>query len=127
MFQRDNFGLVIFKLLNDLLLILVCFFAFFVIADGILPGIISNFFKPYYAALLLLVNILLLSALGRKIGASISVKSNKKTAFALVFLSLLLLFINLLRINIWLNIFIVLTSLLTGCFVYRVLKEENID
>jgi hypothetical protein len=89
------------------ILIFLLFFGVFVLADGVLPGIISNYFKPYVAAVLLLINIVLIFFVGQKIGAHVSLKTNKKTALTLVFLSALLLFLNFLGINILLNLFLV--------------------
>jgi hypothetical protein len=124
MFLKKNYNLILFKLLNDLLLILLFFFGVFVLADGVLPGIISNYFKPYVVALLLLTNIVLIFFVGQKIGANVSSKKNKKTALALVFVSALLLFLNFLGINIFLNLFLVLVSLGVGYYIYKVLTEE---
>jgi len=120
----NKYELIIFKLLNDLLVLLTLFFFVLVVADGILPGIISNYYDPATVVLLVLANILLISFLEKKIGLKLEQKSNKKTAIFLLFVLILLVSNTFFHLNIWLNIFLTLLSFLIGYFIYKVFSEE---
>ncbi len=120
----NNYGLIFFKLLNDSLLLLLVFFLFLVIADGILPGFISNYYNPAIVALLILINILLLSFLEKKINLNLEQADNKKAIFYTLPVIIILIFITFFRLNIWLNLFLTLASLSVGCFVYKLFSEE---
>ena len=115
----SKYGLVSFKLLHDLLILSLAFFFVLVVADGILPGIISNYYDPAIVVLLVLVNIFLISFLEKSLKLDVKQKSNKKTAILVLLISN-----TFFRLNIWLNFFLTLLSFLIGFFIYRVFTEE---
>jgi hypothetical protein len=100
------------------------FFFLLVVADGILPGIISNYYDPAIVVLLVLANVLLISFLEKKIGLKLKQKSNKKTTVALLFILVLLVSNTFFHLNLWLNLFLTLLSLLIGYFIYKVFSED---
>ncbi len=120
----SKYGLVSFKLLHDLLILSLAFFFVLVVADGILPGIISNYYDPAIVVLLVLVNIFLISFLEKSLKLDVKQKSNKKTAIFMLLILVLLISNTFFRLNIWLNFFLTLLSFLIGFFIYRVFTEE---
>ena len=120
----SKYGLVSFKLLHDLLILSLAFFFVLVVADGILPGIISNYYDPAIVVLLVLVNIFLISFLEKSLKLDVKHKSNKKTAIFMLLILVLLISNTFFRLNIWLNFFLTLLSFLIGFFIYRVFTEE---
>jgi len=128
MWDKTNFlnkyEVIIFKLLNDLLFLLMAFFLLLIIADGILPGIISNYYDPAIIIILILSDVLLISFLERKLNLKLIQKSNKKTVCSILFIFILLMANAFFHLNIWLNLFLTLASLLAGYFIYRVFLDE---
>lgn len=120
----NTYGSVIFKLANDLLFLLMAFFFVLIVADGILPGIISNYYDPAIVIILLLANILLIYFLEKKVSLNIKPKINKKTALFMLIIIALLVSNAFFHLNIWLNLFLTLLSLLVGYFIYKVFTEE---
>jgi len=96
------------------------------IAEGVLPGIVSSHIglakiSVLVLALLIVVQIIEASLDDKTLSLK---KRNKKTAFALVFLAVLLIINSQLRINFALNLFISFNIFLIGYFTYKVLTEE---
>lgn len=112
------------KLLYDSLFLLILFFVLELIADGLLPGIISAHIGFYFAAILILIDIVAIDFLTKKIGISFTNFTHKKTASLLVAVLALLLFNSLYRINIILNLIILLLLFATGYFFYKVFPEK---
>jgi hypothetical protein len=115
---------IVYKLLHDSLLILLVFFVLALIAEGVIQGIISNHFGIYKIAILVLVNILAVINLGRFMGISTKNKTNKKIAWPLFFILTLLVFNSMFRLNIYLNLFILLAVAIVSYFIFKILQEE---
>jgi len=115
---------IIFKLLHDTLLVLLLFFVLALIAEGLLPGIISSHIGLYKIAMAILINILFIFALQKITHADTESGVNKKIAYALLFVLLLLLFNSLLKLNIFLNIFILISISVAAYFITKVLQED---
>ena len=115
---------MIYKLLHDSLLILMTFFVLTLIAEGVLPGIISNHFGLYKITIVILLNIL--AILGIKKNADLPAENsiNKKIAWPLLFILALLIFNSLLKLNIFLILTILTAILASGYFIFKVFQEE---
>lgn len=115
---------ICYKLLFDLLFILVLFFTLALAADGILPGIISEHVKFYAVIIAIAANITAINVLSRHFPENATWTASKKTA--IFFLAVLaLLFLNRLRgINIFLSLAIFVLSLASGYFIYKVSREK---
>lgn len=121
--NKENLA-VVYKLLHDLLFVLLVFFVLALIAEGLLPGVISSHIGLYKIALLTLVNIMAISGLQKFLGFADGNASNKKTAYALLVIILLLLFNSLFKLDIFLNLSILILILVSAYFIFRVFQEE---
>ena len=116
---------IAYKLLNDLLFFLLVFFAAQLVAESLLPGVVSDQIALFTVAFLILICVLAINYLGNKLEIKKVYWSNKKTAF-LAALFLVILSINgLLKINWLANLLITATALLSAYFVLKVLAKED--
>lgn len=122
----NNALIIIYKLLNDALFIALVFFLLALTAEGFLPGVVSshiNFTKTViFIALILTVAFILAKAVGIDIQ---NPKTNKKTAVFWLFVFSVLVFGSLWKLNIFLNLFILILVILTMYFVYKITLEEK--
>jgi hypothetical protein len=117
--------IIAYKILHDILFVMLIFFFAFLLAEGILPGIITNHFSFTRIIAIIFVNIFAIYILGNYLKISLNPdKANKKTAIFLLFILTLLIFNSLFKLNILLNISILLAVLATGYYVYKTLLEE---
>ena len=114
-----------YKLLHDALFVLIIFFISSMIAEGLLPGIISAHIELYKILFAVLLNILAINFIAMKVGLNPGKFSNKKTALALLFILAALLFNSMLRINLALNLFFLLVAASVFYFLYKVLFLEK--
>jgi len=119
-----NTWLIIYKLLNDLLFLLLIFFAFSLMADGLIPGIITSHISFLKITFLVALNLLAIYAVGSFSQIQISPRQRKKkTTIFLVVLAILLIFNSLIKLNLILAIFILLVSLAIGYLIYQSIFE----
>jgi hypothetical protein len=123
MFQLQitkNKYIIAYKLLADLLFLLMLFFAVMLIVEGLLPGLVSSHISFSRIIFLLVFNIFAIYFVGSfsKINPS-SQKSNKKITIFLVILSVILILNSLLKLNIVLALIILLATLLSGYLIYK--------
>lgn len=119
---------VIYKLLHDLLFILLVFLAISLLAEGILPGIISAHVGISKIIILVAGTIFLISLIAPIVaGGSKQSKNsvNRKIIFALSFFGCILLLNSLLKVNFILNLAITIMSLLTAYGVYAVVMRNE--
>lgn len=117
---------VAYKLLHDILFIALAFFLFSLIAEGMLPGIITSYVEFSRVIIFIFVVITATYILGNYLGIRISDgKINKKTVYLLVFVLLLLVFNSLLKTNIILNLAILFFTAAIGYFTYLLIIERN--
>lgn len=124
-FNKNNL-MIAYKLLNDFLFIEIVFFLLALIGEGILPGTITS--HVGFSKIIIAVGITILATFytGNKAGISLgNSKSNKKTVCALVFILVLLVFVSLIKISIFLNIFISLVAIASGYFIYKSVLDKN--
>ncbi len=121
--------LIGYKLLHDSLFVLLVFFMLTLLAEGALPGIVSNHFGLYKIAILLMLNVLAILGISRKMKIAAEKTSNKKIVetrliASLLIICALLLFNSLFKLNIFLNIFILITLFVTSYFLIKVFQEK---
>lgn len=123
---NKNYLLIAYKLLNDILFILLAFFVLALIGDGIISGIVTNHLSFLKLMFLIIGNIAAIYILGSfsqiKFNSS---KSTRKISFFLYILAGFLILNSLLKLNSILAIFILAFSLITGYFLYRNILEEK--
>lgn len=122
--QNKTALIISYKLLHDTLLLMLVFFILTLLAEGVLPGIISSRFGMYKIALLTLGNILAIAGIKKFIGNYKENIVSKKIIAALLFISALLLFNSLLKLNIFLNLFILFFIFAIIYFLFKLFQEK---
>jgi len=122
-----NYWLIAYKLLNDLLLILLIFFAGILIAEGLLPGIINERFGLYRIIWPILLDIMAITIIAKIWNIPIQNVSHKKITLAVVLFLLLLIVNTLVRLNIFLLLAIFASVIAVGYFVYQLFFEDKQD
>ena len=115
---------MLYKLLHDALFVMLIFFMLALLAEGLLPGIVSSHFALYKIALLIIGDILAVFGLRKAIGITTEGNLGKKLIYPFLFLMLLLLFNSMTKINIFLNLFILACILSAVYFIAKVLRED---
>jgi hypothetical protein len=122
--NKENLILA-YKILHDILFVVLVFFTMAMIAEGVLPGIVTDHISFTKIIIFIFINLLAIYVLGSFLSVNVSdSRPSKKTALPLLFVSILLIFNSLLKINIYLNLFTLITAIVTGYFVYKVIREE---
>jgi len=117
--------LLAYKLLVDSLFILFVAFIFAMLAEGILPGIISGHIGLSKIAMLIMLDILTISFVMRIADISEKNIANKKIAWMLFVVMGLLIFNGLLKLNIFLNLFILIIIFASSYFTFKIFEEEQ--
>lgn len=123
---NNNSKIIAYKLLNDLLFILLVFFLLTLAAEGLLPGIVSSHLAIYKLIVIILLNILAIESLAKNLKITIPERKNKKTIFFISLALALLLFNQLLKLNIVLSLALLALLFLAAYFLYKVLFQEEI-
>lgn len=111
---------IIYKLLADLLFLLMFFFTLMLITESLLPGIVSNHISFLLIIFLLVFNIFALHFVRSISDINISgQKSNKKITASLVILAIILIFNTLLKLNLILAIIILISTIFLGYLIYK--------
>ncbi len=116
-----QFQLAIYKLLNDLLLLQLVFFAVMLLAEGILPGFMSAYVSLAKLSLLLFANLLAITMLGKKLSISFgrgSIHKNKLMPIFVVF-AFLLLGNSMLKFELWENLLITVSTIVIFFLFYQ--------
>jgi hypothetical protein len=123
-----NFQILVYKLLHDVLYVLLFSFTIILIAEGLLPGIITSHIGLLKLVVLLIVTFASILALGKKLGftyqKTVSFKKSKVLPIAIIFL-FLLIGNSLLRFALWENIFITISTLFVFIFFYQLISLEE--
>lgn len=123
--NNRNSLIIIYKLLHDLLFLMLIFFAVALMADGLIPGIISNHVSFLKITIFSILNLAAVYALGNYLQIKFKDQTkNKKTTILLVAIAALLIFNSLIKLNIFLAIFILLVVLLSGYFIWKNIFED---
>lgn len=121
-----NYLLIAYKLLIDSLSIALAFFLLALIAEGILPGIITN--HVGFSKIVAFIGFALIGSyfLARIAGISFERKMpNKKAAVLMLLIIVLLIFNSLFKISIFLSLPILIVTLVSFYFIYRVVIEDE--
>jgi len=118
-FNKKNLR-IIYKLLHDILFILFVFFILTLIAEGLLPGIVSSRLGLYKIILLIFCIFFLIQLAFGKIGdAPAGSFSNKKSSYVLLFILAALIFNGMLNLGLPLNIFVLILALTVLYFSFN--------
>ena len=122
-----NYGLIAYKLLNDLLLIMLVFFAGILVAEGLLPGIIADRFGLYKIVWPILLDIIAITIIAKIYDIQVQNLVHKKTTLIVVLFIALLIANSLVRLNIflWLAVFAIIIA--TGYFIYQLFFRDKQD
>jgi hypothetical protein len=121
---NKNIFLVAYKLLCDSIFLLLIFFCGTLVAEGLIPGIITEHISFLKIIFILVFNLAAIHLVGRLSEIEIPKSAaNKKTAVFLAVLGTLLVFNSLLHLNLFLAFLILVFILLAGYFTYRSLFE----
>jgi hypothetical protein len=119
--------LIAYKLLYDLLLLLLLTFTAVLIAEGMLPGLISSKISFTKITIALILTIISIIYLGKNLNITYKqVRINKIKALpAFILLSFLLIGNSLLKFTLWENIIITLTTLLIFFLLYEIIYSSD--
>jgi hypothetical protein len=116
---------ILYKLSGDSLLILLFFFVMALIAEGLLPGIISNRIGLYAIVMLLCANLFFTITLANQLAPSEKNIPHQKIIGGILVILAFLIFNALLSLSLPLNLFLLLLSGATIYYIIRVLQEEK--
>ena len=124
---NKNFYLITYKLLHDSLFLILISFAGVLIADALLPGLISSKISFTKITLALILTAAITTYLGKKLGISyIEKKINKSKILPILTLfSFLLISNSLLKFSLWQNITITLVTLFIFFLFYEILFSSE--
>jgi len=118
---------VAYKLLHDALFLLLISFVAMLIAEGVLPGIISSHISLLKIALAIFLVLGFLIFVGKNLGIAYNKQAVKKNRLlpGLIFLAFLLIGNSLLKFAFWENIIITLVILFLFFLFYQVIFENE--
>ncbi len=125
MSRSNKYFPIIYKLLNDALFILVGFFFFVMIAESLLPDIISRYIPIYFFALAILLDILLISIVRKRADAKEAKILNKKTINIFLIVSALVLVNGILKFHPLLIFIITILAVTSIYLIYNILEKES--
>lgn len=124
---EKNRLLIVYKLLNDLLLIGLFFLFFMLVGESLLPGSLSLGMKFPAVIIILLLDLVIIKNLAKQLDIQKETKASKKALWigALVFsIFILNSLIKLFQFNLFLGIFIFLLILIASYFIYKLAFEN---
>ena len=122
-----NTFLIAYKLLYDLLLLLLLTFSGVLVAEGLLPGLVSSKISFNKITISVMAVLAMIAYLGKNLGITYS-KTNinkNKSLPALVLFSFLLIGNSLLKFTLWQNIIITVTTLLIFFELYEIIFQNE--
>ncbi|HOX10705.1 MAG TPA: hypothetical protein P5323_00925 [Candidatus Moranbacteria bacterium] len=124
--HKDTF-IIAYKLLHDALFLLLISFVAMLIAEGLLPGIISSHISLLKIALAIFLVLGFSIFVGKNINITYSQQAVKKNRLlpALIFLAFLLIGNSLLKFAFWENIIITLVILFLFFLFYQAIFENE--
>ncbi len=114
---------IIYKLLNDLLFVLLIFLGFSLLTDGLITGLITKHISFLKIVLLIALDLIAIYKIGNLINISFQKQKrtflkNKTTIFLAVMITLLI-FNSLIKLTLWLNFFVLSITLVIIYLVYQ--------
>ncbi|MDP1884132.1 MAG: hypothetical protein Q8L10_02085 [Candidatus Moranbacteria bacterium] len=116
--------IIIYKLLNDSLLLWLALFVFALIAEGLIPGIVSQHLELYKIAFAMLINIVLIHKIREDAQIGNADILNKKIAWPLFFIFVLLLFNSMLKLDVYLSLSILAAVSATVYLIFKAFQKE---
>lgn len=117
--------LITYKLLSDLLFLLLIFFALAMVADGLIAGIVSTHISFLKIIFLITLDLFALYVISQVADIEITTSlPNKKTTIFLVILAAILIFNSLFKLNLYLATFFLGVALICGFFLYKLFFEK---
>lgn len=117
--------IITYKLLGDLLFLLLLFFALALVADGLIPGIVSTHISFLKIISLIALSLIALYTIGYLAQIKITAeRPNKKTTIFLVVISTLLIGNGLFKLNHYLAFSILAITLVCVFFLWRMFFEK---
>ncbi len=113
---------IIYKLLNDLLLVLLVFLVLSLLTDSLITGLVTRHISFLKIVILIALDLIAIYKVGALVDIHIQPQKNKrknKTTIFLVVIATLLIFNGLLKLNLWLNFFILFIVLIIIYLTYR--------
>lgn len=124
---NKNTFTIAYKLLHDALFLLLISFVAILIAEGLLPGIISSHISLLKIALAIFLALGFLIFVGKNLNIAYNQQTVKKNRLlpALIFLAFLLIGNSLLKFAFWENIIITLVILFLFFLFYQAIFENE--
>lgn len=118
-----NTLLIAYKLLYDLLFLLLITFALILTAEGVLPGLVSSKISFSKVIILIFLTLASIAYLGKNLHITYSEKKINKIKILpiLILFSFLLIGNSLLKFSFWENIIITLTTLFVFFLLYEII------
>jgi hypothetical protein len=125
--KSKDFLLVTYKLLHDALFLVLATFALTLIAEGLLPGIISSHISMARIAILIFVLLGAIVWIGNKLEIVYDAPKIKSSKFLppLILFSFLLIGNSMLKFALWENIIITLTTLFIFFLFYNLFFSKT--
>jgi len=121
----ENSKALIYKLANDIALVLIIFFLFALLAETVLPGMVSGRRGFEIIIPLLVLDIILIAYLAKNLGLNLGKEKNKKAIYTLLFFGMLIVLSSLIKFTWWLMLPIILISGIVFYFLYQLFAEES--
>jgi|GEM_PF-6006792 len=125
-FKNEKNLKIILKLLGDFLFCLLLFFFFAMMAESLLPTIVSRYISIYLLVVVITLDIFLISFLQKKLEIENSTLLNKKIAGIALAMGTIFILNSVLRFGIVLSLFLTLISVVAIYFLYQILEEDKI-
>ncbi|HAT73767.1 MAG: hypothetical protein US30_C0004G0135 [Candidatus Moranbacteria bacterium GW2011_GWF2_36_839] len=117
---NQNSIIIIYKLLVDLLFIILFFFALTLLAEGLIPGIVSTHISFSRIIILSFLNIFAIYFVGNFSKINIAPqKTNKKTTIFMAVFGIILVFNSLLKLNLILALTILFLIIISSYLIYK--------
>jgi hypothetical protein len=121
----QNISPLLYKLSCDTLFILLVFFVLVLIAEGLLPGIVSSHIGLYKIAIVICANIFSTLALRNHLPAKKEGPLNRYLLWIILGILLLLIFNSLISLPIFLSSSILILSGAMIFYIFKVFEEEK--
>ncbi|MDO8529363.1 MAG: hypothetical protein Q7S18_01715 [bacterium] len=119
-------GIFLYKLLNDVLILLIISFALLLVSESVMPGLISSHFSFTRLTLTVFVVLGMIIYLGKLNEISFEIE-NKKTVllYSLIIFSILLIINSLLKFAWWEIIIITTAAFSVVFYLYKITLKKN--
>jgi hypothetical protein len=122
-FKNRQLQLLAYKILYDLIFLAIVTAFVSLIAEAVIPGLLSSHLSPLRIFVLLFFLLFITSLLGKKLGISYLAKTSKKSPWAALAVIFLFLLIgnSMLKFALWQNLVITLATIAIAFLLYKTL------